>query len=140
LSALYARWAWGEARRANLLTLHVHRLDVFRAFNSLRQSVQEQPLNIQPERVATFYNPSQEAKFYFSEAKTSQLLSKYFDTCWELAKVARKPGSPRRTEGEQKKQDELLKSEDSLYKETAKQLEKELRCAVTRQWWKWICP
>ena len=64
LAALYARWVWSEARKTNLLALHANRLEVFRAFNSLRQAVQERGASVEEQRVAMFHNPCQEAKFY----------------------------------------------------------------------------
>src|SRR6266404_9192847 len=130
LSALYSRWVWGEARRTNLLALHANRIEVFRAFNSLRQSVQEQGFGIEQERVALFFHPSRESKFYFSEAKTSQLLGQYFDICFALAQQAGKLDRPHLTEPERKllreEQDGLSTREQSLSGEIEKQLEKEL--------------
>ena len=136
LAALHARWTWAEARKTNLLALHANRLEVFRAFNSLRQAVQEQGAGVEEQRVAMFHNPCEEAKFYFSEAKTSQLLSQYFDTCWALARIARKPNAPPLTEAEQREQDRLLAQEESLHTATKMQLETELCRAVRRPWWR----
>ena len=62
-----------------------------------------------------FHNPCQEAKFYFSQAMTSQLLAQYSNTCWALARIARKPNTPPLTEAEQREQDRLLAQEESLH-------------------------
>lgn len=138
LSALYARWVWGEARRTNLLALHTNRIEVFRAFHKLRQSVQEQSVSVEVQHVAQFFHPSRESKFYFSEAKTSQLLARYFDTCFALAEQSQKLARPHLTEAERKsiydQQDILSEHEQSLFSETEKQLEKELCHAVKRRW------
>jgi hypothetical protein len=136
LAAVYAGYVWREAQRTNLLALHVNRLDVFRAFNSLRQAVQEQGANIEEQRVAMFFNPSQEAKFYFSKERTCQLLAQYFDTCWALARLARKPDVPPLTEAVRKEQDRLLAQEESLHTATKTQLERELCRAVRRRWYR----
>lgn len=138
LSALYARWVWGEARRTNLLALHTNRIEVFRAFHKLRQSVQEQGVSVEVQRVAQFFHPSRESKFYFSEAKTFQLLVRYFDTCFALTEQSQKLARPHLTEAERKSlsdlQDILSEREQSLFSETEKQLEKELCRAVKRRW------
>jgi hypothetical protein len=138
LSALYARWMWGEARRTNFLALHTNRIDVFRAFNSLRQAVQEQGNRVELQRVSAFFHASQESKFYFSEPKTSQLLGQYFDTCFALTEQARKLARPHLTEAErnsiEEQQDILSAQEQALFAETEKQLEKELCGAVRRKW------
>jgi hypothetical protein len=143
LTALYTRWVWNEARTTNLLALHVNRLEVYRAFNSLRQAVQERGVNIAPQHVALFYNPSQEAKFYFSEPRTSKLLRDYFDTCWKLTEQARKLDRTPLPEAERahlhEEQDRLSRLEESQYAETKDQIEKELCHAVTRKSWKWCC-
>ena len=51
LAALHARVGRGrEAQKTNLLALHANRLEVFRAFNSLRQAVQEQGARVEEQR------------------------------------------------------------------------------------------
>ena len=138
LSALYARWTWGEARKANLLALHSNRIEVFRAFNSLRQAVQEQGLSIERQHVLRFLHPSHESKFYFAEAKTSELLVQYFDTCFALTEQANKFSRSFQVDADRQllesEQDKLSEQEQSLFNEAKQQLEKELYHAVRRKW------
>ncbi len=140
LAALYARWVWSEARRTNLLALHTNRIEVFRAFNELRQAMQERGMGVERERVLPFLHPSRESRFYFSEQKTSQLLVAYFDTCFALAEASTRLNRDRAhlTEAEIKtrhtEQDKLSEQELSLFKAAEKQLEKELYMSVRRRW------
>ena len=138
LAALYARWVWSEARRTNLLALHTNRVEVFRAFHRLRQSVQARGVEIEHELVGQFYQFSRESKFYFSEAKTSELLAKYFVACFELAEMSRKLKRSGLAETEREhlhlQQDAMSELEQSLFSETEKQLERELCHAVRRGW------
>ena len=138
LAALYARWVWGEARKTNILALHNHRLEVYRAFQNLRQSLQTQGLGVTEKVVAQFYQASRESKFYFSDENTSELVAKYFDISFQIAtekrKLDRENLDQSTIEDIHTRQDELSKLEQSLFKNTERQLEKELLQAVRRGW------
>lgn len=134
LAALYARWAWGEARRANELSVHSNRMDIYRALHNLRFAVQAKGVSIESKHVFPFYHPSREARFYFSKAETSQKLSEYFDVCFELAECTRKLSQPNLPDTDiekiRNKQDELSDQEQSLFRENEKNVEDELYGAV----------
>ena len=134
LAALYARWAWVEARRANELSVHSNRMDIYRALHNLRFAVQANGVTIESKHVFPFYHPSREARFYFSKVETSQKLSEYFDVCFELAECSRKLSRPNLPDTDIKKiydkQDELSGREQSLFREAEKDVEEELYGAV----------
>ena len=138
IAALYAKWVWTEARKTNLLALHVHRLEVFRDFQRLRQSVQEKGMGTTAQAVKEFYQPSRESKFYFSSKKTSELLVQYFNICFSIAEQTRKLDRENLDEQTrleiESRQDELSKQEQFIYLSAEKLLEKELTQAVRRRW------
>lgn len=137
LAALYARWAWGEARRANELSVHSNRMNIYRALHNLRFSVQAYGVTIELKHVSAFYHPAREARFYFSKAETSQKLSEYFDVCFDLAECTRKLRRPNLLDIDIKrihdKQDELSDLEQSLFREAEKNVEEELYGAVKQR-------
>ena len=88
--------------------------------------------------VAQFYQASRESKFYFSDENTSELVAKYFDISFQIAtekrKLDRENLDQSTIEDIHTRQDELSKLEQSLFKDTERQLEKELLQAVRRGW------
>ena len=138
LAALYARWVWGEARKTNILALHKRRLEVYRAFQKLRQSLQEQGMGLTKQAAAEFYPPAKESKFYFSEERTSDLLAQYCVICLSIAdekrKLERQNLDQMTIERIHARQDELSKLEQSLFSSAEQQIEKELLQAVRRRW------
>jgi len=134
LAALYARWAWAEARRANELSVHSNRMDIYRALHKLRFAVQTKGIMIEAQHVAPFYHPSREARFYFSNAGTSQKLVEYFEVCFELAECTRKLSRQNLSDTDIKKlqdaQDALSDQEQVLFREAENSVEEELYGAV----------
>jgi hypothetical protein len=136
LAALYARWAWSEARRANEIAVHSNRMDIYRALHNLRFLVQSKGIMIEAQHVAPFFHPSREARFYFSNTDTSQNLVEYFDVCFGLAECTRKLSRSNLSETDIKKlrdeQDALAEREETLFREAEKRVEEELYGAVRR--------
>ena len=138
LAALYARWVWGEAHRTNLLALHTHRMEVFRAFHRLRQSVQAEGIGVTKQMVGEFLGPARESRFYISEAKTSVLLNEYYEICFSFTEQSRKLGRSDLSDvirkGLQDEQDRLSEKEQEVSSAAEAQVEKELLQGVRRRW------
>lgn len=136
LAALYARWAWGEARRANEISVHSNRMKIYCALHNLRFAVQTKGIRIEAQHVAPFYHPSREARFYFSNADTSQKLVEYFDVCFGLTECTRKLSRPNLSDADIKKlqdeQDALSDQEQTLFRAAEKNVEEELYGTVRR--------
>jgi len=134
LAALYARWAWYEAKRTNELSVHSNRMEIYRALHNLRFSVQTHGAGIEAHHVAPFFHPSREARFYFSNTETSQKLAEYFDTCFDRIQCTRKLSRSNLSDADIQKlhdeQDFLVEREQTLFREAEKQVEKELYGAV----------
>ena len=137
LAALYARWVWAEARRTNQLGLHAHRLEVFRSLRQLRQSIQEQGLHVAKNDVRAFLDSAYEARFFFSEARTAQLLHEYHKICFALTeqhrKLSRENLSNVERQSLQDEQDRLSSREEEVYSAAESQVEGELMKAVRQR-------
>lgn len=88
LSALYARWAAMQAKRANELSLLAHRKAIYDAFHELRMHMEQRGHRPDMEQVSKFYLPSKDAAFYFKESLATEI-SKYYDLCFRVADLAR---------------------------------------------------
>ncbi len=88
LSALYARWAAMQAKRANELALLNHRKAIYDAFHELRMHMQQRGVRPDLEQVSKFYYPSRDAAFYVKETLSSEI-SKYYDLCFKVADLAK---------------------------------------------------
>lgn len=88
LSALYARWAYSEAKRSNELTLLGHRKAIFDAFFELKMHITQRAMRSELEQVSNFYYPSRDAAIYFEKA-LSEKISKFYEECFKVAELAR---------------------------------------------------
>lgn len=111
LSAIYARRAIDEARKANRLSVHDHRLEIFREFDTVRFAMMREGLGIKHTDIAGLYRPSRESAFYFPEA-VSEWLIEYYDTCFELAELNSKLQF--RTHQSLKEKGELRQKQDAM--------------------------
>ena len=84
LSALYTRWAWSEAHKANELTLHQHQKEIYDSFFSLKAHMTQQWDGADISEVAKFYYPVKNAAFYF-EIKIATEIYSYFQACFNIA-------------------------------------------------------
>lgn len=84
LSALYARWACSEAKKANQINLHNHQKQIYDAFFELKMHMTQEWDGIEISGVSKFYYPSKNAVFYF-EKKLAEDIAKYFNICFEIA-------------------------------------------------------
>ncbi|MBQ4878260.1 hypothetical protein J8M21_13695 [Pseudoalteromonas luteoviolacea] len=84
LSALYARWAWSEARKANELTLHQHQKEIYDSFFALKGHMSQKWDGADISEVAKFYYPAKNAAFYFEKKIAAEIYS-YFQACFDIA-------------------------------------------------------
>lgn len=104
LAALYARWAWKEAHRANELTLLEHRKAIYDAFYALKMHMTQCGQFASKDEVSKFYYPSCDAAIYFDE-KLSKRISGYYSACLKVADMS---GLQNRTEDEKSTMNENL--------------------------------
>ncbi|WP_318452345.1 hypothetical protein [Photobacterium leiognathi] len=84
LSALYARWAWSEAHKANKISLHGHKKEIYDAFFELKMHMEQEEDLAERDHIHKFYYGSRNARFYFCE-KIADKLQNYFDQCFYIA-------------------------------------------------------
>lgn len=87
LSALYARWASSEARRANEIALLSHRKAIYDAFIELKMHMAQQAMRAQMEQVSKFYYPTRDSSLYFKKS-LSEKVSQYYSQCHNVASLA----------------------------------------------------
>lgn len=87
LSALYARWASSEAKRANEISLLSHRKAIYDAFFELKMHMDQQAMRAQMEQVSKFYYPIRDASVYF-EKSLSEKVAQYYSQCLNVAGLA----------------------------------------------------
>jgi len=91
LSALYARWAWAEAKRTNEISLSGHKKEIYDAFFELKMHMQKQAEFAELSEVSKFYYPSRNAQLYFSKS-LAEKISKYYEACFWVADIHRLKG------------------------------------------------
>ncbi|WP_162627357.1 hypothetical protein [Aeromonas media] len=88
LSALYARWAWSEARKANNISLHAYRKEIYDAFHALRMHMTQNADFADFSEVKQFYQSSRTAKLYF-DAQLASEIERYYDLCFNITHAGR---------------------------------------------------
>lgn len=130
LAALYARWAAMEAKKANKLAQLEKRVEIYRAFDTLRFSMLREACGISHTEASVLYEPAREAEFHF-QVSISRKLKEYHRICFELAEINRKTKRQNlnsdRLQLLYNEQDKLLAEEEKLAKEFDKHLREELR-------------
>lgn len=91
LSALYARWSWSEAKKANQISLLGHKKEIYNAFFELKMHMTQKAELAEPGEVSKFYYQSKNAKIYLPSG-LAQDIEKYFDACFWIADIHRKYG------------------------------------------------
>lgn len=91
LSALYARWAWAETKRANEISLSGHRKEVYDAFFELKMHMQQKAEFAELAEVSKFYYQSKNAQLFFPKS-LAEKVSKYYEACFWIADVHRRKG------------------------------------------------
>lgn len=91
LSALYARLAWREAKRANEISLSWHRNEIYDAFIELKMHMQKNAEFAEMHEVSKFYYPSRNARLYFP-GNLAKKISQYYEACFWIASIHRRTG------------------------------------------------
>lgn len=91
LSALYAKWGWREAKRANDISLSGHRKEIYDAFFELKMHMQQKAELAEISEVSKFYYPSRNAQLFFS-IKLAEKISRYYESCFWVADIHRSKG------------------------------------------------
>ncbi|MEW7867526.1 hypothetical protein [Aeromonas diversa] len=91
LSALYARWSWAQAKRANEISLLGHKKEIYDAFFELRMHMMQKAEFADLGEVSKFYYPSRNASIYLP-SELAESIEKYYEACFWLAEINRKNG------------------------------------------------
>lgn len=91
LSALYARWSWSEARKANRISLHGQKKEIYDAFFELKMHMAQKSQFADLGEVSKFYYPSRNASIYLS-GELAKDIENYFAACFRIADIHRKHG------------------------------------------------
>lgn len=73
LSALYARWTFNEARKANNIAIHHHQKEIFDAFNTLRDEINQLGENFNLEALSKYSAHAYTADLYLSNYLSCQI-------------------------------------------------------------------
>lgn len=129
LSALYARWAVTEAKKANKIAKLEKRIEIYRAFDALRFSMLREGCRISHNETSILYQAARESEFHFP-LSISKKLTDYHHTCFELAEINNKIKRPDinrdQLQSLRNEQDKLLDEEEKLAKELNKLIREEL--------------
>lgn len=91
LSALYARWSWNEARKANQISLLGHKKEIYDAFFELKMHMTQKSQLAELGEVSKFYYPSKNANIYLP-SDLAKDIENYFEACFRIADIHRKHG------------------------------------------------
>ena len=86
LSALYTRWSWKQAQRANLIALHPHQKIIYDGFFDLKAHMTQSGVNAKPEEVSKFYYLAITSNLYFDD-DLSALIKTYQKACSRVAEL-----------------------------------------------------
>lgn len=89
LSALYARWSWREARRANQISLLGHKKEIYDAFFAPKMHMTQKAEFAEMKEVSKFYYPAKNANIYLPK-KLAKDIDTYFNACFWIADIHRK--------------------------------------------------
>lgn len=90
LSALYARWAWSEAKKANQISLLGHKKEIYDAFFELKMHMTLNAQFAKPDEVSRFLYPSNNAKIYLPSLAKD--VEEYYQACFWIANIHQKYG------------------------------------------------
>jgi hypothetical protein len=86
LSALYARWSWREARKANQISLLVQKKEIYDAFFALKIHMTQKAEFAEMKEVSKFYYPAKNANICLP-SKLAKSIDTYFDACFWIADI-----------------------------------------------------
>ena len=91
LSALYARWSWSEAIKANRISLLGYRKEIYDAFFELKMHMVQKAECAELSEVSKFYYQPRNAKIHLPSALADDIQN-YFDACFWIADIHKKFG------------------------------------------------
>ncbi|PPC76967.1 hypothetical protein C4K68_12695 [Pokkaliibacter plantistimulans] len=91
LSALYARWSWSEAKKANNISLLGHKKEIYDAFYELKMHMTQKAKSAELGEVSKFYYHQKNAKIYLP-SKLAEDIEKYYDACFRICDIHRRDG------------------------------------------------
>lgn len=86
LSALYTRWAWREAKKANEISIHSHKKEIYDAFLELKTHMVQKADFAELQNVSKFYLSSRNARLYFC-IEIADKLEDYYNQCFYIAEL-----------------------------------------------------
>lgn len=91
LSAVYARWSWCEAKKANQIALRGDMKKIYDAFFHLRMHMMQKAEFADQGEVSKFYYTAQTVGCTLSDSISADI-KKYFDACFWIAEIHKKYG------------------------------------------------
>ncbi|KQO40964.1 hypothetical protein N5C54_25985 [Pseudomonas chengduensis] len=91
LSALYARWSWREAKKANNISLLTHKKEIYDAFYELKMHMTSRAQFAELGEVSKFYYQHKNAKIHLPSELAGDI-EKYYDACFWIAEIHRRDG------------------------------------------------
>lgn len=88
LSAIYARWSWNETKKANYISIHPNKMEIYDAYNDLVSYMKTAGIEVDIREVAKFYRYLEKSEFFFDNEIVNKLKA-YFEICFELARLSR---------------------------------------------------
>ncbi|MCS6181124.1 hypothetical protein [Shewanella baltica] len=86
LSALYTRWAWREAKKANEISIHSHKKEIYDDFLVLKTHMEQKADFAELQNVREFYRSSRHARLYFC-IEIADKLENYYNQCFYIAEL-----------------------------------------------------
>jgi hypothetical protein len=86
LSALYARWSWREARRANQISLLGQKKEIYYAFFALKMHMIQRSELAEMKEVSKSYHTAMDANIYLP-SKLAKSIDTYFYACFRIADI-----------------------------------------------------
>lgn len=91
LSALYARWSWTEAKKANRISLLEYKREIYDAFFELKMHMVQKAEFAELRDVSKFYYQARNAKIHLPSGLAEDIQN-YFDACFWIADTHKKYG------------------------------------------------
>lgn len=91
LSALYARWSWREAKKANNISMLAHKKEIYDAFYELKRHMTAKAQFAELGEVSKFYYHQRNSKIHLP-SDLAEDIEKYYDACFWISDIHRRDG------------------------------------------------
>lgn len=126
LAALYARYSYSQAKKANQLVFHSIIKPIFTSFEDLRIHMDNNGRYADKETVQRFLPYKRDAEIYFDK-KTYNLVSEYYSACFHIADMKLSRTNNKLTQ----EQISQLDKKEKLYKTYTPIIQKRIRKKLT---------